>query len=69
MKTEKIKVLRAFILDGSPTKVGSVIEVPVSLGIELRTAKKAEKVVEVPAEKPAETVPESKAAAPQKGVK
>jgi hypothetical protein len=69
MKTEKIKVLRAFILDGSPTKVGDVIVVPASLGIELRTAKKAEKVVEPPAEKPVEPVIEPKAATPQKGVK
>jgi hypothetical protein len=67
MKTETVKVLRAFILDGSPTKVGDVITVPASLAIELRTAKKAEKH-EVPV-KATETKPDSSAAKPQKGEK
>ena len=67
MKTEKIRVLRPFILDCAPTKVGDVIEVPASLAIELRTAKKAEKVVEAKTEPELKTEP--KAAVPQKGVK
>ena len=69
MKTEKIRVLRAFILDGQPTKVGEVIEVPAVFAVELRTAKKAEKV-EPQAPTPAEPKPDSKAATrPQKGEK
>ena len=68
MKTEKIKVLRAFILDGKPTKVGDEIEVPAVFAIELRTAKKAERVEPKPAE-PVEQKPVSVAAKPQKGEK
>jgi hypothetical protein len=68
MKTETIRVLRPFILDGSPTKVGDVIDVPAVFAIELRTAKKAEKVVP-PAPKPIEPKSDSKAATPQKGEK
>ena len=60
---EKIKVLRPFILNGSPTKVGDVIEVPKVFAIELRTAKKAEKYEE-PAKEP-EAKPVSKATAPK----
>jgi hypothetical protein len=64
MSKETLKVLRPFILDGNPTKVGQIIEVPSSFGIELRTAKKAEKF------DPPKT-PELKieAAKPQKGEK
>jgi hypothetical protein len=69
MKTEFVKVLRPFILDGKPTKAGDVIEVPYLLSVELRTAKKAEKAdaPERAARAPAPSV--SKAAEPQKGVK
>ena len=67
MKKETIKVLRPFILDGSPTKVGDVVEVSSTFAVELRTAKKAEKY-EPPA--PAtDPKPDSKAAKPQKGEK
>lgn len=60
---EKIKVLRPFILNGAPTKVGDVIEVSKSFSIELCTAKKAEKHVE-PAKEP-ESKSVSKATAPK----
>jgi hypothetical protein len=69
MKTEFVKVLRPFVLDSKPTKVGDVIEVPSLLAVELRTAKKAEKT-DPPVRAPrVESAPESKAAQPQKGVK
>lgn len=69
MKTEFLKVLRPFILDSKPTKVGDVIEVPHLLAVELRTAKKAEKT-DAPERAPRAPAPSvSKAAEPQKGVK
>jgi len=43
MKKEIVEVVRPFMLDGEPTKVGQVIEVPVTLAIELRTANKVKK--------------------------
>jgi hypothetical protein len=66
MKKETLKVLRPFIFDGAPTKVGDVIEVPAVFGVELRTAKKAEKY-EAP--KAIDPKPELKAALPSKGAK
>lgn len=69
MKKETIKVLRPFILDGDPTKVGDIIEVPSSLAIELRTAKKAAKVEPAaPAAEPAKQ-PVPNATKSQKGEK
>ncbi len=68
MKSETIKVLRPFILNGSPTKVGDVIEVPSSFAIELRTAKKAEKFAP-PAPVESESKPVVAAKTPQKGDK
>ena len=70
MKTEFVKVLRPFILDGKPTKVGYGIEVPHLLAVELRTARKAEKTdaPERAARAPAQPG-STKAAEPQKGVK
>lgn len=47
MKLEALKVLRPFYLDGKPTKVGEIVEVPSSLSAELRAAKKAEKTEKV----------------------
>lgn len=47
MATTTIKVLRSFLLDGKPTKVGSVVEVDGSLAAELVFMRKA-----VPAAKP-----------------
>jgi hypothetical protein len=70
MANERLKVLRPFILDGKPTTVGQVIEVPPAFGIELRTAKKAEKTDEpLRAPREPEQKPVQKAAEPQKGVK
>jgi hypothetical protein len=63
---ETIKVLRPFLIDGTPTKVGQVIEVPSAFAVELRTAKKAEKF-DPPAEAP--EVKKSEAVKPQKGEK
>jgi hypothetical protein len=75
MKTETLKVLRPFLLNGNPTKVGQVLEnVPFPLAVELRTARKAEKfdlpVTEEKAPVAAPAAPTvTKAATPQKGVK
>lgn len=68
MKTQLIRVERAFYLDGKPTKVGEEIEVPLSLAVELRTTNKASFVVPKAAAEPVKA-PAPKAAEPQKGAK
>lgn len=46
MKTQKVRVVRAFYWKGEPTKVGDVVEVPEVFAAELVAAKKAERVAE-----------------------
>lgn len=71
MKTQWIKVERAFYLDQKPTKVGDEIEVPYLLAVELRATNKASFIEpKAPAaEVKAAKAPETKAAEPQKGAK
>jgi hypothetical protein len=44
MKTQYVKVVRAFFWQGKPTKVGDVIELPSSFAAEMVTNHKAERV-------------------------
>jgi hypothetical protein len=71
MKTQQVRVDRAFYLDGKPTKVGEEIEVPYLLAVELRACNKATFIEpKAPAaEVKAAKAPEPKAAEPQKGAK
>ena len=43
MANTHVKVVRSFLLDGKPTKVGSVIEIPGNTAAELIAMGKAEK--------------------------
>lgn len=67
MKTQTVKVLRAFLIEGKPQKVGEVIEVPAGFASELRSGNKVAFVA--PEAKPSESKPVSSAATPQKGAK
>jgi len=73
MKTQRIRVLRPFNLDGKSQPKGAEIEIPLSFAIELRSANKAEFIEPKPDPKPepapAKAEAEPKAAKPQKGEK
>ncbi len=69
MKTQHVKVVRAFLMDGKPKAIGDVFPVPFGFATELRSGGKAV-FVDPPVEKPSEQKPELSAAkAPQKGAK
>lgn len=60
MKTQKCKVIRAFMMDGKPVKVGTELAISFGFATELRTANKVEFIAEPPpkveAPKPAAAV-------------
>ena len=58
-QTASVRVVRAFYLNGKPTKVNETIDVPRLLALELKAANKVE-IVAVKAEPKAEEKPEAK---------
>lgn len=60
MKTQRCKVIRAFMMDGKPVKVGTELPISIGFATELRTANKVEFIADAPppveAPKPAAVV-------------
>lgn len=48
MKTQKCKVIRAFMMDGKPVKVGTELAISFGFATELRTANKVEFIADAP---------------------
>lgn len=68
MQTKTVRVLRAFFLDGKPTKVGTTIELPAVFALEMCAAHKAE-LVQKPAAAPVVRGADGKTAENPKGAK
>jgi hypothetical protein len=49
MQTKRVRVLRAFMYNREPTKVDSILELPLPFALEVIAAKKAEAILDKPA--------------------
>lgn len=61
MKTQKCKVIRAFMMDGKPVPVGKEVTLSMGFATELRTANKVEFVPDAPPPAPVKEQPTTSA--------